>query len=159
MYTDVKITLGDNDLRKVSGTAEMAGVAVRYPLLDRRLAEFSATIPSSLKMKGFKKRYIFKKAMAGILPEKVLTKTKHGFGVPLSLWLLQNPQLRELTYDTLSDVRTRKRGYFKPEFISHLLEMHRTGHTAYYGEVVWYLLVLELWHRRHFESVREFAYA
>lgn len=159
MYTDVKITLGDNDLRKVSGTAEMAGVAVRYPLLDRRLAEFSATIPSSLKMKGFKKRYIFKKAMEGILPEKVLTKTKHGFGVPLSLWLLQNPQLRELTYDTLSDARTRKRGYFKPEFISHLLEMHRTGHTAYYGEVVWYLLVLELWHRQHFESVREFAYA
>src|SRR5262249_48516802 len=51
LYTDVKITLGDNDLRKVGGTAELAGVAVRYPLLDRRLAEFSGKIPSSLKMK------------------------------------------------------------------------------------------------------------
>lgn len=155
MYTDVKITLGDNDLRKVTGTAEMAGITVRYPLLDRRLVELSARIPSSFKMRGFKKRYIFKQAMREILPQEVLHKTKHGFGVPVALWLLQNPKLRELTYDLLNDRRTRQRGYLQPSFLDRILQLHKTGHTAYYGEVIWYLLVLEMWHREHLEKIRE----
>src|SRR5208283_1812036 len=86
LYLDVKMTLADNDLRKVSGTAEIAGVNIRYPLLDERLAELSGQIPASLKLKGFEKRYIFKEAMKGILPKKVLFKKKHGFGVPLAQW-------------------------------------------------------------------------
>jgi asparagine synthase (glutamine-hydrolysing) len=159
MYTDVKVTLGDNDLPKVAGTAELAGVSVRYPLLDRQLVELAAAIPSDLKMKGFKKRYIFKKTMGPILPQKVLHKTKHGFGVPLALWLLQNPRLKELMFDVLNDARTRQRGYFRPAFIQKLLDLHRTDHTAYYGEVIWHLLVLELWHRQHFEAAREVAVA
>ena len=159
MYTDVKVTLGDNDLLKVTGTAELAGVAVRYPLLNTKLVELTARIPSNLKMKGFKKRYIFKKAMQEILPQKVLHKTKHGFGVPLALWLLENPRLKELMFDVLNDARTRQRGYFRPAFIQRLLDLHRTDHTAYYGEVIWYLLVLELWHRQHFEAAREVALA
>ena len=59
--------------------------------------------------------------------------------------------------DVLQDPRTRQRGYFRPEFIDKLSELHRTGHAAYYGEVIWYLVALELWHRQHLESPREFA--
>jgi asparagine synthase (glutamine-hydrolysing) len=155
MYTDIKMTLGDNDLRKVSGSAELAGVSVRYPLLDRKLVELAARIPSGLKMKGFAKRYIFKKAMQGVLPEQILRKTKHGFGVPVSLWLLQNPRLKQLTLDVLNDRRTRQRGYFRVSFFDRLLDLHKAGHTSYYGEVVWYMLVLEMWHREHLEKTRE----
>lgn len=157
MYLDLKLILADNDLRKVSGTAELAGVNVRYPLLDDQLAEISSRIPSALKLKGKEKRYIFKQAMKGILPEKVLYKTKHGFGVPLALWFLQEPKLNSLMQDVLHDPRTRQRGYFRPEFFDRLTELHRTGHTAYYGEVLWYLVALELWHRQHLESPRELA--
>jgi asparagine synthase (glutamine-hydrolysing) len=152
LYLDVKMILADNDLRKVSATAELAGVRVRYPLLDYRLAEVSAQIPSSLKLKGFEKRYIFKKAMQGILPREVLYKKKHGFGVPLSHWLIQDPQLNEFTMDVLCDSRTRQRGYFQPAFLDQLLHQHRQGHRQYYGEVVWYLLALELWHRYHYDA-------
>src|SRR5437879_12195712 len=87
LYLDVKMTLADNDLRKVSGTAELAGVNVRYPLLDQELAELSGEIPAELKLKGFEKRYIFKQAMKDLLPPKVLYTKKHGFGVPLAQWL------------------------------------------------------------------------
>jgi len=159
LYMDVKITLADNDLRKVNGTAELAGVRVRYPLLDHQLAEFSGRIPSRLKLKGFKKRYIFKQAMTGILPERVLYKTKHGFGVPLSLWLLQDPELSSLVQDVLRDSRTRQRGYFRPEFIDRLSNLHRTDHALFYGEAVWYLLALELWHRQHLECSERIARA
>ncbi len=152
MYLDLKLILADNDLRKVSGTAELSGVRVRYPFLDYRLAELSGHIPTKLKLKGFKKRYIFKQAMAGILPNEVLSKKKHGFGVPLGLWFLQDPQLEALVQDTLCDTRTRQRGYFRAEFFDQLMDMHRSGHTAFYGEVVWYLVALELWHRQHLDS-------
>lgn len=152
MYLDVKVILADNDLRKVSGTAELAGVRVRYPLLDRRLAEFSGTIPTSLKLKGSQKRYIFKQAMKDILPEKVLYKKKHGFGVPIGNWFLQDARLKGLAQDVLNDPRTRQRGYFRTDFYDQITDLHRRDHAAYYGEVIWYLVALELWHREHLES-------
>jgi len=116
MYLDVKMTLADNDLRKVSSTAELAGVNVRYPLLDDRLAELSGRIPARLKLKGFDKRYIFKQAMKGVLPDKILYKKKHGFGVPLAQWLLGDPRMSELLQDTMHDARTR---HSRPSDLPH----------------------------------------
>lgn len=159
LYMDVKMTLADNDLRKVSGTAELAGVRVRYPLLDLELAEFSGRIPSDLKLKGMEKRYIFKQAMRGVLPDRVIYKKKHGFGVPLAQWFLQDGKLKSLAQDLLTDARTRQRGYFRPEFFDKLLSLHEHGHTRFYGELVWYVVALELWHREHLESCRETSLA
>jgi asparagine synthase (glutamine-hydrolysing) len=150
LYLDVKMTLADNDIRKVSGTAELAGVNVRYPLLDDRLTELSGRIPAFLKLKGFKKRYLFKKAMQGILPEQILHKKKHGFGVPLAQWLLQEPRMREMLLDLMHDQRTRTRGYFRAGFFERLLALH-AKQPNFYGEIVWYILALELWQRRHLE--------
>jgi asparagine synthase (glutamine-hydrolysing) len=158
LYLDVKMTLADNDIRKVSGTAELAGVNVRYPLLDDRLAELSGRIPASLKLKGFQKRYLFKQAMKDILPQEVLHKKKHGFGVPLAQWLLQEPRMRELLLDLMHDPRTRQRGYFRAGFFEKLMSLHEKQ-PNYYGEIVWYLLALELWHRRHLERRPETVHA
>src|SRR5579884_1306685 len=149
LYLDLKLILADNDVRKVSGTAELAGVRVRYPLMDHKLVEIAGKIPAELKVKGFEKRYIFKQAMRAILPRKVLYKKKHGFGVPLALWLLESPSLKTMSSDILADSQTRQRGYFRAEFIDRLIKLHREGHLAYYGEVLWHLLALELWHRQH----------
>jgi len=155
LYLDVKMTLADNDLRKVLGTAEMAGVRVRFPLLDYKLAELSGRVPAGLKMKGFEKRFIFKEAMKDILPHNVLYKKKHGFGVPVALWFLQDPRLESLVSDVLTDSRTRQRGYFRPAFLEHLLKLHRGKDAHFYGEIIWYLVALELWHRQHLERSLE----
>jgi asparagine synthase (glutamine-hydrolysing) len=155
LYLDVKMTLADNDLRKVLGTAELAGVRARFPLLDYRLAELSGRVPSALKMRGFEKRFIFKEAMKGTLPHNVLYKKKHGFGVPVALWFLQDPRLETLVKDVLNDSRTRQRGYFRPAFLDHLLQLHRGNDAHYYGELLWYLVALELWHRQHLERSLE----
>ena len=147
LYVDVKMTLADNDIRKVTGTAELAGVRVRYPLLDRRLAELSGRIPSNLKLRGFEKRYIFKQAMKDILPNRILYKKKHGFGVPVGYWMIHDPYMMSLAA-VLDEPQTRQRGYFRPEFLSRIKELNHT-YPAYFGEALWILLVLELWHRRH----------
>lgn len=158
LYLDMKMTLADNDLRKVSGTAEIVGVNVRYPFLDAQLADLAGRIPATLKLKGFKKRYIFKEAMKDILPSKVLHKKKHGFGVPLSQWLLREPRMNQLMQDVLHDSQTRQRGYFRPEFFERLAKLH-SQQPNFYGEIVWYLLALELWHRKHLEQSREIIHA
>jgi asparagine synthase (glutamine-hydrolysing) len=152
LYLDVKMTLADNDLRKVIGTAELADVQVRFPFLDHELVQLSAEIPSRLKLKGKEKRYIFKKALSGILPDFVLYKKKHGFGVPVAKWLLEDPKLNNLVGDLLMDSQTIQRGWFKRSFIEKLLHEHKHGHSSYYGENVWYLLVLEMWQRHHLAS-------
>jgi asparagine synthase (glutamine-hydrolysing) len=151
MYLDTKLILADNDLRKVLGTAELAGVRARFPLLDYRLAELSGRIPTRLKMKGSQKRYIFKRAMKDILPPEILKKQKHGFGVPVALWFLQEPKLKALMMDVLTDSRTKQRGYFRPGFVDQVMRQHREVDAKNYGELIWYLLILELWHREHLE--------
>jgi asparagine synthase (glutamine-hydrolysing) len=152
LYVDVKMTLGDEDLPKVVRTAEAAGITVRFPLLDHPLAEFSGRIPANLKVRGLEKRYLFKKATRSLLPEAILRKKKHGFGLPIGFWLKTDPKLRAYSRDVLFDPRTYQRGYFQRPFVEQLIASMETDDTPYYGDLLWVLVMLELWHRRHIEG-------
>jgi asparagine synthase (glutamine-hydrolysing) len=149
LYLDVKITLGDSDLFKVVRTADLAGIAVRVPMLDHPLVEFTATLPAWLKVRGTEKRHLFKRAFADLLPAEVLAKKKHGFGLPISDWLRQHAGFRELAHDTLGARAARERGYFAPGAIDSLFERHEADATPFYGDILWTVLMLELWHLRH----------
>lgn len=149
LYLDLKLTIGDNDLLKVTRTAELAGVGVRFPLLDLPLVEFTGTIPANLKVRGLEKRYLFKRAFRALLPQETLAKRKHGFGVPTAEWLRGHHGLRELARDTLLSSRAVGRGYFRPGAVEELFALHAADSTAFYGDILWSLLMLELWHRRH----------
>lgn len=152
MDVDLKITLGDNDLFKVARTAELAGIGVRFPLLDSSLVEFAGTLPVRDKVRGTEKRYLFKRAFASLLPAEILAKIKHGFGLPVGEWLKTHPGFRALLHDTLLSSRCRERGYFAPGAMESLFRLHAEDHTPYYGDVLWTVLMLELWHQRHGDS-------
>jgi asparagine synthase (glutamine-hydrolysing) len=143
LYMDWKTTLHDNDLVKVNRMCEMAGVEVRYPLLDQTIVEFSTQIPSNIKLHGQKLRWFYKQAFKGFLPEKILNKSKHGFGLPFGIWLKDYQPLKELAYDSINSLK--KRPYFNSEFLDHAIKMHQSIHAAYYGELIWILMMLELW--------------
>jgi asparagine synthase (glutamine-hydrolysing) len=149
MYVDLKITLGDNDLFKVNRSAELAGVKVRFPMLDPALVEFTGTLPTRDKVRGSEKRYLFKRAFAPLLPAEILAKTKHGFGLPVSGWLKTHPGFRSLAHDTLRSRRCAERGYFAPGAVDELFRLHAGDHTPFYGGLLWICLMLELWHREH----------
>jgi asparagine synthase (glutamine-hydrolysing) len=148
LYVDMKITIGDNDLPKVTCMSELAGVRTRFPFLDRGVAEFSGRIPANLKVKRLQKRYLFKRAFRNLLPAQIIQKKKHGFGVPVALWMKSDPRLRELTHDTLLSPRAFGRGYFRRQFIEELFEKHASGDHTYYGDTLWTLVMLELWHQQ-----------
>jgi asparagine synthase (glutamine-hydrolysing) len=147
LYVDMKITLADNDLPKVTCMAELAGTQARFPFLDRHVAEFSTRLPARLKVKGFKKRYLFKRAFRGLLPAEIIQKKKHGFGIPVATWIKSDRQMRELARDTLGSSSFRDRGYFRPEIVEDLFRKHDVTESPYYGDILWTMLMLELWHR------------
>jgi asparagine synthase (glutamine-hydrolysing) len=155
LYVDLKITLADNDLPKVTSMSELAGVQTRFPFLDRSVAEFSGRIPAGLKVKGFDKRYLFKKAFRNLLPAEIIRKKKHGFGIPVARWMTADKNLRELAHDTLLSSRTFNRGYFRRDFIENLFRKHETDSTTYYGDNLWTFLTLELWHRQVVDNAVE----
>jgi asparagine synthase (glutamine-hydrolysing) len=151
LYVDLKLAVSDNDLFKVNRMAESCGVQVRYPYLDKEVAAASARIPAKLKLKGWQKRYIFKKAFADLLPREILRKKKHGFGLPTGDWLRTDPGFRDLAHSLLLDARSRQRGYFKPGAMEELLRKHDAEPSNYYGSHIWNFMMLEMWHRNHFD--------
>jgi len=148
LYLDLKLAIGDNDLYKVSRMTERAGVAVRYPFLDGGLAEAAARVPAALKMRGRKLRVFFKRAYRDLLPPEVATKTKHGFGLPIAVWLRTDPTLNAMMHDLVLAPRSLARGFFRKEALERLVADHRVEEEPFYGTVLWNLMVLELWQRR-----------
>ena len=100
MHLDLKITLADNDLRKVEQACGLAGVDVAYPLLDDAMLEFAARLPAEMQVKGGQLRWFFKRALEDFLPQEIIRKTKHGFGLPVGIWMAEHAQLRDLTGDS-----------------------------------------------------------
>ena len=149
LYLDMKLAIADNDLFKVNRAAESLGIQVRYPYLDTRLAAAAGKIPAHLKLKGFSKRYIFKKAFQDLLPEEILKKKKQGFGLPTGDWLRSHPGFRELARSLLLDSRSLQRGYFNRKALESLLDSHDKETSSYYGTFIWNFMMLELWHRSH----------
>jgi asparagine synthase (glutamine-hydrolysing) len=94
-----------------------------------------------------KLRWFFKEALRGFLPDEIITKKKHGFGLPFGVWANRHAGLQALARDSLRSFA--ERGVLKPEFVRSLLEDHLPAHPGYYGEMVWILMMLEQWLRHH----------
>lgn len=149
---DLQQTLADNDLRKVRGMCELAGVSVRFPFLDEDVAELSAHVPPSLAMKGFKLRWFFKQAFKDFLPSATLTKKKHGFGLPFGAWAQRPGALRDLACD--SATRLKSRHILRPDFIDDVIAGEEAGLAAYHCEdLLWSMMMLELWLERHTDGI------
>jgi asparagine synthase (glutamine-hydrolysing) len=144
---DWRYTLAESDLPKVRGTTQMAGVGVGFPFLDDDLLAFSMRLPSDYKLKGLKLRWFFKEALRGFLPDEIITKKKQGFGLPFGVWVTRNEPLKRLAVDSLHTFA--ERGIVRRDFIKPLLEVHLPEHPGYYGEMVWILMMLEQWLRKH----------
>jgi asparagine synthase (glutamine-hydrolysing) len=151
LYLDTKIWLPDNLLMKADKMTMAASLESRLPLLDYRLIEYAASIPSSVKVKPLQAKYLFKRAYADFLPEAVLTRKKMGFNVPNGVWFRQD--LRQLVSRLLLSERARSRGFLNNEFVASILRDHLEG-TYQYTMQLFILASLELWFRVFIDSPR-----
>ena len=85
--------------------------------------------------------------MTGFLPKEILTKKKHGFGLPFGVWLKSHSGLQDVAFGALRDLK--QRNIVKATFIEQLIEDHVSGHPGYYGYVIWDLVLLEQWLKSH----------
>jgi asparagine synthase (glutamine-hydrolysing) len=144
---DWKYTLEDSDLPKVVGATAMAGVDVAFPLLDDELVDFSLRLPPEWKIKGLTLRWFFKEALRGFLPDAILAKKKHGFGLPFGVWAVEHKGLGRVASGALAAFASR--GVIQPGFLKELGERRLPQYPRYYGEMVWIVMVLELWIQAH----------
>ncbi len=144
---DWRYTLAESDLPKVRGTAALAGIEVGYPMLYDPLVDFAMTLPPEYKVKGRRLRWFFKEALRDFLPPEIIAKPKKGFGLPFGVWALKHSALMALATDSVRGFGTR--GVVRNDFLEHLLGEFLPQHPGYYGEMVWILMMLEQWLRRH----------
>lgn len=144
LYLDSKTYLPSDILVKVDRMTMATSLEARGPLLDHKLIEYVVGMPTELKLKGLETKYIFKKAMEGIVPNEILYREKQGFGVPINEWI--NSQLKTRIHDTLSDSKTIQRGYFDKKYIETILDEHHRNRRDH-SHSLWILWMLELWHR------------
>lgn len=142
LYLECKHFLADHNLNYTDKMTMACGLEARVPLLDEDLVRFAGTIPFEFKQRGRVGKWIFKKAMEGILPHEVIYRPKTGFGVPLRQWL--NGPLRPLVERTLAPEALKARGLFDPGAVNALMRGLFSG-TNDAGYTIFSLMCIELW--------------
>jgi asparagine synthase (glutamine-hydrolysing) len=143
LYIDTKTWLPDDLLVKADKMTMANSVELRVPLLDHKVLEFAAALPSNLKVCGFTTKYLVKKVLRNRVPGRILDRPKAGFPVPFKNWL--RGELRGWARDILLDRRTTNRGYFDIRSLERLLSANEQQ-GSYFKEI-FSLATLELWHR------------
>ena len=149
LYTDVKSYLPGDILVKVDRMSMANSLETRAPLLDYRVVEYAASIPSALKLCAREKKHILKKAFENMLTEDILYRKKMGFSVPLAQWLGQ--ELKPLAGPMFTTSDSVLAHWFDMGGIQRLWQSHLGGDHRYTQEL-WSLLSFGLWCQQWMES-------
>lgn len=145
MALDLRLTLADSDLRKVGRMCALAGVRVRYPMLDDDVMTFSATIPPEILCPGGRLRGFYKDAYVGFLPKEILDKSKHGFGLPYQEFLRTDPALNSMAREAIHELK--REGLFRVEFLDAEIAALSAPDEPANGamSIAWDLVTLHRW--------------
>ncbi|MBE7555391.1 MAG: asparagine synthase (glutamine-hydrolyzing) [Anaerolineales bacterium] len=154
LYTDIKTTLVSEMLTKVDRMTMAFGLEARVPFLDHHVVEWAFRVPGEYKIRGTEGKYLVKKTMERYLPAELLYRPKHGFNVPMKVWM--RDQLREFIHDTLTEQAIKTRELFQVNAIKRLMQEHSQG-TQDASNKIFVLLMLELWFQ-HFVDKRHLLY-
>jgi len=149
LYADSKMWLPDYLLLRGDKLTMAHSLEARVPLLDHKLAEFAASLPSRLKLAGKKRKVLLRNVAAKLLPRQIIDRPKQGFPIPIEKWLQQ--EAKPLMLDLLNHESIQKRGLFNYGFVSRLIEQHISG-FADHSIALWGLMSLEMWFRKFIDS-------
>jgi asparagine synthase (glutamine-hydrolysing) len=142
LMADIKSWLVDDLLMKVDKTSMMNSLEARAPFLDYRLVEFALSIPDEYRIQNGVEKYILRESFKEFLPSSIVERRKHGFDLPMHLWIRE--ELSPLVQEYLSPSKIRNNGFFNEEVVSELLDMHnRQG--ARFERLLFSVLMLQMW--------------
>ena len=154
LYVDVKTYLVDDIMTKVDRMSMAVSLEAREPLLDHKLLEFAATVPTGLKLKHGRSKYLLRRLLERRIPTAIVDRPKHGFEAPIGAWL-RGP-LAPMVDALLADGRLRERGIFDDRAVAALWHQHRDGRQDHRHRL-WSLVMLELWFRQYVDGQRSRA--
>jgi len=144
LYLNMRTYLYQDLLVKMDRTTMAHGLEARSPFLDQDLMEYSATLPDHMKLRRGVTKYILRRAFSELIPSKILTRGKRGFGVPLGAWF--RGELRDYLYDMLLASDSKLKDYLNDTYIKLLVQEHMQGQRDH-GQRLWAILTLEVWLR------------
>ncbi|MCA9751617.1 MAG: asparagine synthase (glutamine-hydrolyzing) [Gemmatimonadetes bacterium] len=142
LFTDLRLALPTDMLRKVDTASMLNSLEVRVPFLDHRVVEFALRLPGEWKMRGTERKLVLREAVRDLLPPSVRRRPKAGFEVPFGEWL--KTSLADVFWDTVSgdgDIP------LDPTTIRRWYDEHRSG-KAERAKVLWAVFTLRWWERR-----------
>ena len=146
---DLATQLPDDLLLLTDRMTMATSIECRVPLLDERLVDLAARMPSRQKIRGRELKSVMKRALSDLLPYEILHREKRGFGAPMGAWLKR--ELAPLTRFLLAPQAVERRGLFRPEVVTEAISMHesnRADHTDHLQA----LINLELWCRIYLDG-------
>jgi asparagine synthase (glutamine-hydrolysing) len=149
LFADFMTRLPEHSLMLTDRMTMAHGLELRSPFLDHELVEFMARVPSKLKIRGMKLKYVLRKTAKDYLPDEIISRQKHGFMFPIAFWF-QN-ELYTFIKRYLLDSFFVKEGLFSKESVSRFIEDHRKGRADNHVRL-WMLLNLAIWHKMYIEQ-------
>ncbi len=151
LYIGIKTALPNDYLTKVDVATMMNSLEARSPYLDYELMEFAARLPSNVKMKYGRQKYILKKLASRYVPHQAIYRKKWGFGIPIGFWF-RHGGMKDLLNSILMSEKAIGRGYFNMNSVRTLINEHLAGQCDH-AYKLWSLLCLELWHLMFIDKV------
>ena len=145
LAVDSKTFLLDDNLPKLDRPTMSVSLEGREPLLDYRLIEFVAQLPSNLKYRDGQKKWLLKEITHKYLPKNMMDRPKQGFGVPITQWFKDD--LKEYFMVYLSASRLDSEGVFNSSEVISLRDRYLNGDTEGAGRL-WRILMFQMWYER-----------
>ncbi len=146
LYTDIKSYLPGDILVKVDRMSMANSLETRAPILDYRVVEFAATLPSEMKIHNGEGKSVLKTSLEGFLTNDTLYRKKMGFSVPLASWLRN--EIASVAERYLLAENNGLSNFFSVSEIRGLWMEHQSGKRDYSQEL-WSLLVFEIWWQQY----------
>ena len=145
LYCDTKAWLVDYLLLRGDKLTMANSLEARVPILDHKLVEFAAQLPTHLKVRGGTRKYLLKKLGSKLLPDGIIHRKKQGFPIPINRWL--RDEAKPLVHEMLSQDSLARRGLFNPRVVQNLIRKHESGYANHATEI-WGLVSVEMWMRQ-----------
>lgn len=141
---DMNVYLTDDVLVKVDRMSMAHSLEVRAPLLDYRIIDFAAALPTSLKQSGRQGKLPLRALGARRLPREILAMPKRGFSIPAAKWLRQD--LRGVAEGLMFDSGCRVLEVLDKPRLRAIWNEHLRG-TRDHSVFVWAVMMIALWER------------
>lgn len=143
---DIRSYMLDDILVKVDRMSMAHSLEVRSPLLDHHVVELAAQMPTRMKIRGGRGKYVLRQILKDKLPPSALRKGKQGFSVPLRDWF--RGDLAGMVNDYLGPTGYLPTDIFNPKIVGRVLREHQNG-TVDHSRKIWLLLAYAAWHRQY----------